>query len=233
MPLPADTTPPTAPAPAPTTPPPPVRYIKLGPGARWAKRSFDAGEVHFGHRLVPHELALSGDRDAMVAFLIGLGRTAGKARDFTREIMDFYHLGPDTIWITIEAGQLWWARADVAVVPIEETDENGARFRRTIGGWRNTDALGRPLTIDMLSTKLTKVAAYRQTLCSVEASDYLLRKLAGLEEPIVAAALAARTTLATAAEALIAALHWADSRRWSTSSSRAGAGTASRRWAAP
>ncbi|WP_375459501.1 restriction endonuclease [uncultured Enterovirga sp.] len=190
--------------------PPPVRYIKLGPGGRWAKRSLSAGEIHFGHSSVPHKLAASGNREALVTVLVERGRTAGKASDFAREITDFYQLGPETIWITIEAGQLWWARAETEVIPIEETENNGGRYRRTIGGWRNTDALGRPLLLETLSTKLTKVGAYRQTLCAVEASDYLLRKLAGEAEPVIEAALKARTALVASAENLIAGLHWAD-----------------------
>ena len=63
-----------------------------------------------------------------------------------------------------------------------------------------------------LSTKLTKVAAYRQTLCSLEpeAARYLQRKLAGEDEPVVRAALEAKSAMVAAAEQLIAGLHWAD-----------------------
>jgi hypothetical protein len=54
---------------------------------------------------------------------------------------------------------------------------HGARFRRTIGPWRNGDLKGRPLLMNALSTKLTKVDGYRQTLCSLEpeAARYLQR----------------------------------------------------------
>jgi len=88
----------------------------------------------------------------------------------------------------------------------------GARYRRTIGPWRNTDAHGRPLLMNALSTKLTKVAGYRQTLCSIgpEAELYLRRKLAGESDPVVDAALETKRTLIEACEALIAGLHWAD-----------------------
>ena len=61
-----------------------------------------------------------------------------------------------------------------------------------------------------LSTKLTQLAAYRQTLCSVREQDYLLRRLNGVEEPIVAKALAARQSMIEAASEMIQSLHWAD-----------------------
>jgi hypothetical protein len=91
---------------------PPARYIKLGPGDAWARRSLDRGEMH---REVSHELALTGDRDAIAARFVALGRTQGKARDFAREILDFYTLGADTLWITFVDGRLWWARSEPGV----------------------------------------------------------------------------------------------------------------------
>ncbi|MBP0115736.1 hypothetical protein [Bradyrhizobium vignae] len=39
---------------------------------------------------------------------------------------------------------------------------------------------------------LTKVASYRRTICAVKAQDYLLRRINGIEEPIVAKASQAR-----------------------------------------
>lgn len=54
------------------------------------------------------------------------------------------------------------------------------------------------------------MASFRQTLCRVEASGYLLRKLNGLDEPAVLFAREARSRLLVSASALIADLHWAD-----------------------
>ncbi len=31
-----------------------IRYIKLGAGGSWVQASFERGEIHFGHRSVPH-----------------------------------------------------------------------------------------------------------------------------------------------------------------------------------
>lgn len=189
---------------------PEVRYIKLGPGGSWAERSLEKGEIHFGHHNIPHEVALSGNRLALEAARVRLGHSPGKAADLTREVLDFYQLGPDAIWITFHGGYLWWATADEDVIPNEPSETTGSRFRRTREGWRNTNLLGRELREQALSTRLTKVAAYRQTLCRVEAAEYLLRKLAGEEEPLVTSALETRANLVTLSERLIATLHWRD-----------------------
>jgi hypothetical protein len=51
------------------------------------------------------------------------------------------------------------------------------RMRRTIRDWKNCNIEGKPIRAAELSSRLAKVAAYRQTICEVEAGDYLLRKI--------------------------------------------------------
>ncbi|MGE0666126.1 MAG: restriction endonuclease [Sphingomonadales bacterium] len=188
-----------------------VRYIKLGQAGAWEAPSLARGELHFGYRMVPHELCLTGDWDAVTDILMRHGRTLGKARDGAREIRDFYTLGRDCLWITFHGKYLWWAFADPQVTGLgEPADEHGAKMRRTLDGWRNTNILGEPLYMDALSTRLTQVAAYRQTICSVQTPDYLVRRINGVEEPMIARALSARKELLAAASEMIAALHWAD-----------------------
>ena len=188
-----------------------IRYIKLGRGGGWAQPSFERSELHFGYRTVSHDLCLQGDWDAVVRTLTAEGRSLGKARDGTREVRDFYTLGSDCLWITFADGHLWWAFAEPEVTWLGvEEDGQGARMRRTVDGWHKVNIQGEPLRIDDLSTRLTQVAAYRQTVCSVKASDYLLRRINGIEEPVVARAREARSAMIAVAIEMIAGLHWAD-----------------------
>jgi len=189
-----------------------VRYIKLGPGNAWADTCLTKGELHFGYRTVPHELcaaaAASGDWSAVEAHLAAEGR---KVKDARREIEDFYTLGPDTLWITFADGNLWWAFAESEVTWIgTEIDGSGARVRRTAEGWRKVDIAGEPLKIDALSSKLTQIAAYRQTICRVKPAEYLLRRINAEEEPILVEARKAKAGLIEVANRMIANLHWAD-----------------------
>jgi hypothetical protein len=79
-----------------------------------------------------------------------------------------------------------------------------------LGGWRDTDVNGRTITIDKLSTKLTQVAAYRRTICGVDSQDYLLRRINGIEEPLVARGNQAREALMSVVCEAIASLHQTD-----------------------
>ncbi len=188
-----------------------IRYIKLGRGGRWAQRGLAHGEVHFGYRMVPHEMCLDEDWEAVAGLLVERGRNPAKAKDGVREIRDFYTLGADCLWITFADGHLWWTFADTEVIWLgTDDDARGARMRKAIDGWRKEDITGVPLRIDDLSTRLTQVAAYRQTICHVRASDYLLRRINAVEEPVVRRAQAAKAEMVEVAVDMIASLHWAD-----------------------
>ncbi len=156
----------------------------------------------------------AGHRDfflAVVQFLNEEGRSLGKARDGAREVRDFYTLGSNCLWITFADGHLWWAFAEPEVTWLGVAEDGqGARIRKTVDGWRKVNIEGEPLRIDDLSTRLTQVAAYRQTVCRVKASDYLLRRINGIEEPVVARARDARSTMIAVATEMITGLHWAD-----------------------
>lgn len=188
-----------------------VRYIKLGPGGVFTPACLERGEIHLSYREVSHEMCVAGDWNRVVDWFVQNGRKLGKARDATREIRDFYCLGPDCLWITFSDGCLWWAFADLAVNWRGTDDPSlGPRWRRTIGPWRNTSLGGRQLRMQALTSKLTQVANYRQTICQVGHEAYLLRKINDLPEPLVADAVAAKTSMLSIAQKMIAELHWAD-----------------------
>lgn len=188
-----------------------IRYIKLGSGGVFAPACLGRGEIHLSYKEVPHDLCLAGNWDGVVDWFVKHGRKLSKARDATREIRDFYTLGPECLWITFADGFLWWSFSEPVITwrgPGDPTQ--GARTRPTIGGWRNSSMCGRPLRMQGLTSKLTQVANYRQTICQVAHDAYLVRKINDVAEPIVAEAHAARQTLIDVANRMIAELHWAD-----------------------
>lgn len=188
-----------------------IRYIKLGSGGRWETSSLEHRALHFGYSTVPHDLCVAQDWDAVARHLADEGRSPAKVTDALREIRDFYTLGADCLWVTFARGHLWWAFAEPEVTWLgSDEDGRGARMRKARGGWHKTNINGRLLQIDGLSTRLTQVAAYRQTICSVKAAGYLLRRINGIEEPIVAAARKARIAMVDAAAKMVSGLHWAD-----------------------
>jgi hypothetical protein len=189
-----------------------VRYIRLGQrGGAWEQLSLERGELHFGYGGIGHELGLAGDADAIRRGGIGRGRDPQVATQDARQVLDFYRLGADCLWITFARGYMWWTFADPEVIWLGGSGkEHGERVRKAIGEWRNTDINGVPLRIDSLSTKLTQVANYRRTICGVGPKDYLIRRINGVVEPLVKKSNKARALMLDVMSEAIASLHWAD-----------------------
>lgn len=189
-----------------------IRYIKLGKrSGGWEDSSLNNGEIHFGYGGVSHEMALTGDVGKIKQQEIGKGKQPQVAASTAQQVHDFYHLGADCLWITFARDHLWWTFAEPEVVYFgPPTHDRGERMRKSIGGWRNTDVNGKPLRIDSLSTKLTKVQFYQRTICGVEAGDYLLRRINGVEEPLIVKSNQARDALLDVLTQAITSLHWKD-----------------------
>lgn len=187
-----------------------IRYIKLGPANTWFQDCRENNRTDFGFADIPHELAVRGDWEAVEARFGEIGTSSRKVRDFTREVREFYTQDETCLWITFADGHLWWAFAEHEVIWAGEGDHGGVRYRRTIRSWSNTDIFGEPLRQSDLSTRLTQVAAYRQTLCAVAEGDYAIRRINAVVDPLIKRAQAARDEMIAVTAELIAGLHWKD-----------------------
>lgn len=189
-----------------------VRYIKLGSAGRWNDVSLDRGELHLGFGDVPHEIASSLNRDAIVDHQLRQGRALRVAAEDAREIIDFYSLPQTCLWITFAHDHLWWTFAEPGVTWVGgDGTSRGYRKRRCKGDWSKFSSSGVPLTLQSLSTLLTQVGAYRRTICRPRVSElYLRRRLNGEKNPLVAQAQAAQKAVVDVLVHAIAELHQTD-----------------------
>ena len=187
-----------------------VRYIKLGSGGAWAAQSLAEGFVAFGYHSIPHEVCLQQDWDEVRRLLDDRGSEGAKTAG-VNEVEAFYEMPDTCLWVTIADGHLWWTFAAPEVIWFGGFDEGGpSRGRPVVDRWRNTDINGKPLRVASLSSKLTKVANFRATICTIKEEAYLLRRINGIEEPVVGLARAARERMIDVAVDMIRGLHWAD-----------------------
>jgi hypothetical protein len=188
-----------------------VRYIKLGRNGSWERASLDGGELQFGFQDAPHDLSLTGDLERIRKYLVDRGRNPRSATRDAREIYEFYQFDEKCLWITFAREHMWWAFAAPEVRWLGgHGTTHGERARNVIGAWSNKDLVGEPLRISRLSTRLTKVAGYRRTICGIEAQEYLLRRINGLEEPLLTKFAEARDAMLQVTDDAIRALHWRD-----------------------
>lgn len=186
-----------------------VRYIKLGRKGSW-EHALREGVVPFGYDRASHELAKRGRFEEIKAELIELGRSPQAAARDVQEVADFYQRGRDCLWITFAHDRLWWVFAEPSVSTTGKIGPEPFRIRKTVGAWSDRDVNGNTLKMSYLSTKLTKVSNYRRTICTVSAKEYLLRRINGIEEPIVVKAQEAQTALSKVIVEALGLLDWYD-----------------------
>ena len=191
-----------------------ARYIKLGPKGSWERRCVAEGILLFGYQSVPHELAMSRDQERLTRFVEKQGHKKGTAKRHALQILDFYTLGADTLWITFADGFLWWCFAEPEVFDLglddEKASREGSKLRRTVNGWHNMSVGGRPLFISELNGALVQTRRFQGTICDVKLFDYLLRKLNDEDLPEISRAREARRQSHTAIQGLMALLTWRD-----------------------
>ena len=192
-----------------------ARYIKLGERGGWEQHCLEEGIAPLAYYDVPHEMALAGNRETIRKIYHDQGKTAGTATGHAGQVLGFYDPDPGVLWITISGGSLWWAELAPEVEYLGSDPEEfpqGSRFRRTVSGWHRVSFSGTPLLIGELSGNLTKVIAYRGTICSLDTSqfDYLMRRLRDEDLPEITAAQEARRQLLATTEDVIRLLTWQD-----------------------
>ena len=85
-----------------------------------------------------------------------------------------------------------------------------SRVRNVIGQWSSCDIHGKPLRVENIDGRVTKVQGYRGTICSVEMQDYLIKKINGHTIDQVQTAKDSLQRLRDEVEELIKGLWWHD-----------------------
>jgi hypothetical protein len=149
-----------------------VRFIKLGRKSAWWPLARDTNTLRIGFRQFDFALCKVGRWDKAKAAFAATGvRT--RPGDITRavnQVRDFFEKPESVLWFTIEDGDVWWCFAAPEVIDLYSgddaaADKQGARMRHVIDTWHNTDVNGNRLRLDSMTTKITKVASFQETIC--------------------------------------------------------------------
>lgn len=161
-----------------------VRFIKLGRKSSWWPISKKTDTLRIGFKKISFDLAHRGKWNE-ARDLYAKTSSRARASDITRavnQVKEFFELPESTLWITIEDGDVWWGFAKSGVEDIykgndEEEVRSGARLRYLIDGWRNKDINGNRLRLDGMTTKITKVASFQETICKPDGAKDILHRI--------------------------------------------------------
>lgn len=190
-----------------------IRYIKLGAGGCWEEAALGGGRLEWGLPSDPHELMARCDWDAVREHYLAAGFAPSTASAYVNDARIFYDGDPNTLWITFARGRMFWGYADGEIHWVGGDGASCATRHRVIrGGWSDRDLAGNTLLLDRLSTRLTKLAAYRRTSCALtpDQQALCLRAINAAPDSEQAAALRSRAELIGSLSVLIQRLSWRD-----------------------
>jgi len=181
-------------------------FIKLGRGGEWERDCLDRRVLRFGYSETPANFCNERNWPAVQRFWHEKRGDAGVATRDVNQIRTFYESTSDDIFITFHGGALYWCQPDDSI----EVLSDGTRQRKTLSGWSNKSINGNLLSTDRLAGFLLKVQHFRGTICTVNARDYLLRKINDEVSLDVQKAEEAENAYIQAIKILIQALTWKD-----------------------
>jgi len=186
-----------------------IRFIKLGDGGKWERYCIEELQVlRLGYESPHHQDSIKGNWEIVYNYWLECRKgNSGAARRDLNQIRDFYELSEDDLWITFYKRKMYWCHAKKEV---KEIDKHGCRVREVLGSWSCKDKKGNTLYIENLDGRVTKVQGFRGTICGVELSEYLIRKINGEVQPDVQATKDVLVSLKSNIESLIKGLWWND-----------------------
>jgi hypothetical protein len=161
-----------------------VRFIKLGRKSVWWPLARDTNTLRLGFRQFDFAFGAAGEWEKAKEKFASTGARTG-AGDITRtlnQVRDFFELPESVLWCTMEDADVWLCFAETKVVVLYTGDDTaeqkqGARMRRAIDRWRNTELNGNRLRLDSMTTKITKVASFQETICRPSGASNLLNRI--------------------------------------------------------
>jgi hypothetical protein len=194
-----------------------VRFIKLGRKSVWWPLARDTNTLRLGFRQFDFAFCAAGEWEKAKEKFASTGARTG-AGDITRalnQVRDFFELPESALWCTIEDGDVWWCFAETKIIDLYTGDDTaeqkqGARMRRAIDRWRNTDVNGNRLRLDSMTTKITKVASFQETICKPSGASDLLNRIRAIQSSAHARAAQAHEELVASVGDVLDQLHQDD-----------------------
>lgn len=163
-----------------------IRFIKLGHGGLWEKDCIEKDHcIRLGYAIDMHQNCIDGNWDKVQKYYLNKPTDKGSATRHTNQIRQFYEAKENDIWITFYQRKLYWCQAEKEITELKK-DKSRIRKVANNGEWSCYDVKGqKKLNIDNLDGRVTKVQGFRGTICGVDLSKYLIKKINGETVSIV------------------------------------------------
>ena len=146
-------------------------YIKLGRGGKWEQSSISESKLRIGWGRQDVQDINRGDWEKIQEQL----RQESTHRGVTTRDLNALRLISEStsedLWITFSQGTMWWCK--LGGKEILQNDKS--KYRQVDGKWSNQDVRGEILEINSIPGVLSKIQAFRGTVCRVRELETLKR----------------------------------------------------------
>lgn len=185
-----------------------VRFIRLGQGGCWAKRSRDQQQLHAGWDDCDQAALAANDPN----YVETGGRFKGKSLRQDSELQHLLDRPSRHLWITTDNGLLWWTLVEDGIhfTGTGSTKEQGNFYLSCRQPWSELSLKGVSLELEALPGPVGVVAGFRATCCIPKHTEAILRAIRGEEPPEVKRYTEARRDFVSAIDEMVKNLHWRD-----------------------
>ena len=188
-----------------------VRYVKLGSQGKWESECRAKGILRFGFDTADPQTmdwCRTGNWNKVAEDWQEFRGSKGSGTRDANAIQCYWSDPGNVLWITFIGEDLCWGFLEPGEpVRYDLADPEQSTFRKVAGGWCSVDAQGIRLGKYNLPGYITKVAAFRSTVCSVEGSDRLVARINGTNPPDIERVALAQSVLREALVPLIRSLN--------------------------
>lgn len=178
-----------------------VRFIKFGREGKWEADCRNRGILRFGWCTSEADVIArcrAGQWDELAQDWRAT-KSKGTATSIANATRTYWEDPGTTLWITFIGEDLCWGflkPGEPVPEPFDPNDPNDtSSYRKVVGGWNSFDANGVRLGKYNLPGYVTKVTAYRATVCRVEGSSRLVDRINGTNPSDVAMVVEAQARL--------------------------------------
>jgi hypothetical protein len=167
-----------------------IRYIKLGVANKNTKHCIQNGTMVLGFWTYEQDMfdACINQDWLKVESLLKAYRKKQKngvepksVADDLRQVKEFFCDDMETIWITFDDRKLYWGLGGGKNYKISDFPDGPRCEKSMTRGWAQFDMRGKELRMDDIAGHISMVSQYRGTICEVDDTQYLLRRVNGFK----------------------------------------------------
>jgi hypothetical protein len=170
-----------------------IRYIKLGIANQNTKYCIQNGTMVLGFWTYEKDMfdaCINKDWSKVERLLKEYrkkqknGTEPKSVADDLRQVKEFFCDDTETIWITFDDRKLYWGLGGGNNYRISDFPDGPRCVKVMTRGWAHLDLQGNELRMDDIAGHISMVSQYRGTICEVEDTQYLVRRVNGFKSDL-------------------------------------------------